>query len=625
MVSATAKEFHPSRLDTANECPLRNRGDKEDERVRLRSEQSWWPRQESRFHRATSSKTANLPSDDVTPEMHAFHLGSAGVHESKPLLERLIRIAVEYTQADRGLLILIRHSAPRIEAEVTTRHGRIAVTNRTALVTPADLPQCALHTVILTKQTVLLDDASADPSYSKEEYVRQACSRSIVCVPIVKRTQLVGTLYLENSLMPRAFTPDRVFVLQLLASQAAISLENAGLYSDLQRSEAFLADGQRISQTGSIGWSVSSGELYWSEQTYSIMEYDRAATPTLDLIFQLTHPDDRAILQQALHEAVRETTDFDVVHRLLMPDGRVKHVHLTGRAVNTDTLYFVGAVRDVTERVRAEETLREAQDDLARVNRVTIMGELTASLAHELAQPISGTMTNADTCLRSLERDTLDFDAVRRAVTTIARDAQRAGAIIGRICSQFKKGTPNREVVDVNEINRETVALLSDEATRYRITVRTELAADLPTLVGDRVQLQQVAMNLLLNSIEAMRDVEGIRELVIKSRRGENGRILVSVSDTGIGFPPQLAEQIFEPFFTTNPQGIGIGLRISRSIIESHNGRLWAVGSPGRGATFHLSLPVTRKAPRSPADTRNQSRVNTAKLDGVEPEDGARC
>ena len=252
-----------------------------------------------------------------------------------------------------------------------------------------------------------------------------------------------------------------------------------------------------------------------------------------------------------------------------------------------------GAVRDVTERLRAEEALRQAQGNLARINRVTTMGELTAALAHEISQPISGAITNANVSLRSLERDEPDLDTARKAVTRIVRDAQRANEIIGRIRSQFEKSSQKREVLDVNEIIRETVALLRGEAGRFNISVRTELAADLPSIVGDRVQLQQVTMNLIVNSIEAMKDVDGMRELYIQSQKAENEQILISVSDTGIGIPPQLAEQIFDPFFTTKPHGTGMGLRISRSIIESHSGRLWADPSPQRGAIFHLSLPAS--------------------------------
>jgi signal transduction histidine kinase len=224
---------------------------------------------------------------------------------------------------------------------------------------------------------------------------------------------------------------------------------------------------------------------------------------------------------------------------------------------------------------------------------VTTMGELAASLAHELSQPISGVITNANVCLRRLGQGTPDLDEVRAAVTRMGRDAQRAAEIIARIRSQFEKGAPKPQTLDVNEIIPETIALLRDEAVRYGITVRTELTADLPQIVGDRVQLQQVAMNLIVNSIEATKEVDGMREIVIQSQRAENEQIVVSFRDTGMGLPPQLAEQIFEPFFTTKTHGTGMGLRISRSIVESHGGRLWAESLAGRGATFHLSLPVS--------------------------------
>ncbi len=507
------------------------------------------------------------------------------------LVERLMRIAVEHAGADRGLLILVRDGAPRIEAEAITGHGKIEVAASQAVVAPSDVPQSALHYVFRTQQRLLLDDALADAVYSQDEYVRRKHPRSVLCLPIVKQANLIGALYLENNLAPFVFTPDRVTVLELLASQAAISLENAALYTDLRRSEAFLAQGQQISRTGTFGWSVG-GELYWSEEVYDILEYDRGVQASANLALQRIHPDDRDHVRRILDDAMRETKDFDSEHRLLMPDGRVKHVHTSGRAVNTGNLDFVGAVRDVTEHARAEEALRRAQGDLARINRVTTMGELTVSLAHEITQPITGAITNANVCLRKLGSDKLDLDDVRAVVMRIARDAQRAAEIIGRIRAQFEKGSVNREVIDVNEINRETVALLHGEAMRHNISVRTDLAADLPEIVGDRVQLQQVAMNLIVNSIEAMKDVDGIRELAIKSRREENGQILVSVSDTGTGFPPQLAEQIFDPFFTTKAQGTGMGLRISRSIIESHGGRLWAISSPGRGATFQFALPA---------------------------------
>jgi len=240
---------------------------------------------------------------------------------------------------------------------------------------------------------------------------------------------------------------------------------------------------------------------------------------------------------------------------------------------------------------RTEEALRQSQADLAQVNRVTTMGELTASLAHEVNQPIAAAVTDANTCLRWLTRDQPDVEEARAAASRVVKDAARASEIISRVRSLFKKGTQQRELVDVNEVIRGMIGLLRSEATRYSISVRTELSEDLPQIMGDRVQLQQVLMNLMINSIEAMKNVDGWRELAVKSQRAEDEQVIVSVSDSGVGLPPQYAEQIFNAFFTTKRDGTGMGLRISRSIVESHGGRLWAADNSPRGASFHLTLP----------------------------------
>ena len=262
---------------------------------------------------------------------------------------------------------------------------------------------------------------------------------------------------------------------------------------------------------------------------------------------------------------------------------------------------LIAALIEIKRRVedsrnRAEEALRQATSDLTRVSRVTTMGELTASLSHEINQPIAAAITDANTCLRWLMRDQPDLEEAREAASRTIKDTTRAAEIVNRLRQLFKKGTPQRQLVDINEVIREMVGLLRGEAARYSISVRTDLAASLPHVMGDRVQLQQVLMNLMLNSIDAMRDVKGPRELTVNSRPGENEQVVVSVSDTGVGIPQQQADQIFNAFFTTKPHGTGMGLRISRSIIESHGGRLWAADNPPRGASFHLTLP-TRAEP----------------------------
>jgi PAS domain S-box-containing protein len=366
----------------------------------------------------------------------------------------------------------------------------------------------------------------------------------------------------------------------------------------LKESEAYLSEAQRLSHTGSFGWRVSTGDLVWSEESFRIFAYEPEAKPTLELVFARTHPEDAALVKETIQRASQDGKDFDFEYRLAMPDGSVKHVHVVAHAQKgaSGKLEYVGAMMDVTERKRAEDSLRQMQTDLEHVSRVTTMGQLTASLAHEVNQPIAAAITNANTCLRWLAAGTPNVEEARAAATRIMKDGTRAADIISRIRLLFKKGSAERKLVDVNEVIREMVVLLRGEATRYNIFVRTELTVDLPDVMGDRVQLQQVLMNLMMNGIEAMKDMDGIRELVIESRRAENGQVLVSVNDTGIGLPAQQADHIFNAFFTTKAQGTGMGLAISRSIVESHGGRLWAAGNAPRGASFFLSLPIELEA-----------------------------
>lgn len=364
------------------------------------------------------------------------------------------------------------------------------------------------------------------------------------------------------------------------------------LYWELRRRETYLAEAQKLSHTGSFGLDISSGDVYWSEETFRIFELEPRASVTLELIAQRIHPEDRAAVQEAFESASREKSEFDLEHRLLMPDGSVKYLHVVGRPSTDESgrFEFVGAVTDLTERRRAEEALRQAQATLAHVTRVTTLGEITASIAHEVNQPLAAAITDSNTCLRWLVRDPPDVEEAREAASRSAKNTTRAADIIARIRRLFKKGAPQREAVDVNEVIRETIILLHNEADRHSVLIHPELAADVPRVAADRVQLQQVVMNLMLNGIEAMKGTSS-GELTMKSQLASDGYLLVSVSDTGVGLAPLQADQIFNAFFTTKPDGTGMGLTISRSIIESHDGRLWATANNGCGTTFHFTLP----------------------------------
>ena len=377
----------------------------------------------------------------------------------------------------------------------------------------------------------------------------------------------------------------------------------------LRRSQSYLAEAQRLSHTGSWASIPASGEIrYMSEECYRVLGFDpRGGQPRYETFFQSIHLDDQAKVREAIEAAGRENKEFELDYRIVHPGGEIRDIHVVGHPVpraTGDSVEFVGSVIDITERKRAEEErerLRQAQADLAHVNRVTTMGELTASLAHDVNQPIAAAVTNANTCVRWLTRDHPDLEEARAAAMRIVKDGTRAAEIVSRIRQIFKKGIPERELVDVNDVIREMIVLLRGEATQHHISFLTEIAADLPKVMGDRVQLQQVVMNLIVNSIDAMKDVDEKREVVIKSQREENGHIKVSVSDTGVGLPPQQEDQIFNAFFTTKPHGTGMGLRICRSIVESHGGRLWATGKSGRGAKFQFTLPTTVEVHEHPA------------------------
>jgi signal transduction histidine kinase len=377
---------------------------------------------------------------------------------------------------------------------------------------------------------------------------------------------------------------------QMANDLRAIAERNDGL----RRSQAFLAEAQRLSLTGSFSWRVATDELSWSDQLYRIFEFDPGRPVTLELIGTRVHPEDLPQLQDVIERARGAGTDFEYEHRLQMPDQSIKYLHMVAHGTRDEDgrLEYIGAVQDVTARRLSDQALGKAQSELAHVARVTALSTLTASIAHEVSQPLSGIVTNASTCLRMLAADPPDVGGARETARRTIRDGNRASDVIARVRALFTNKESATESVDLNEVTREVIALLLTELQRNGASLQLQLAHDLPAATGDRVQLQQVILNLLRNACEAMVDVhDRPRQLLIRTEREDGDRVRVSVRDAGVGVDPQNMNKLLDAFYTTKADGMGIGLSVSRSIIEGHHGRLWAEPNDGPGATFSFSIP----------------------------------
>ncbi|MEJ8570659.1 PAS domain S-box protein [Microbaculum marinum] len=362
----------------------------------------------------------------------------------------------------------------------------------------------------------------------------------------------------------------------------------------LRQSEAYLAEAQRLSRTGSFGLKPGGGHIRWSDEMYRIFELEPGVEPTRDWIVSRTHPDDRALVTRLIEE-ISDDTNWDIEHRLAMPDGTVKYVKVVAHAVEDERgdKEFVGAVMDVTSTRHAEERLQRLQAELAHVTRVSTLGELTASIAHEVNQPLAAILTNGQVGLRWLDREEPDLDEVRAAVGDIVNGARRASDVIQRLRMLYRKSDPQMRPLDVNGVLDDTLALMRPILRSHDLSVREDLASSLPEVSGDPIQLQQVIVNLIVNGMDAIDGAGGSRrEVVLRSRLDGAGEVVVEVEDSGSGIAPGEEERIFEAFFTTKPAGMGMGLSICRSIMEHHGGRLWVSGSGPDGTTMSIALPV---------------------------------
>jgi PAS domain S-box-containing protein len=522
------------------------------------------------------------------------------------LIHTVMRTAIEHAGAERGLLILAEGDKHRILAETTTNVDGLSVGLRESNVTAAEFPESVIQYVVRTNETVLLHDASGDKSFSVDEYIRRHHVRSILCLPLIKDSRLIGVLYLENNLTPQVFTASRMVVLKLLASQAAISLENIRLYGEIQERETNVRRLVDANIIGIVMWDLQGGVIDANEAFLQIVGYDRDDLLSGRMNWRdLTAPEWRAADEKRLMElqATGRIQPYEKEYR--HKDGHSVPVLIGCADFAAKRDEGVAFVLDLTDRKKAERAMRdselryrEAQMELARANRIATLGQMSASIAHEINQPVAATVTNAQAALRFLQGGQPNIEEVRQALTRIVRLGNRVVEVVGRIRALVQKVPPRDDEVDLNEAIGEVISLSHGELIKNGVLVDCEFAPGLPLVRADRIQLQQVILNLTMNAIEAMNSLpEGGRELRISTRDVDGGDILVAVQDSGPGVDPVGSERMFDPFYSTKPGGLGIGLSICRSIIEGHEGRIWAEAVEPHGAAFAFTLPAHRSGP----------------------------
>jgi PAS domain S-box-containing protein len=671
---------------------------------------------------ATSTIAASVEQLDLATVIKVSQAISGEIVLEK-LLEMLMRTALEQAGAERGLLILSRGAEQRIAAEATTDGDLVTVHLRDEDVAATVLPESVLHYVLRTRESLILDDASSHNPFSADPYIVKSYLRSILCLPLINQGKLTGILYLENNLTPRVFTPDRVTLLTVLASQAAISLENSRLYRDVADREGkirrlvdaniigiIIADREgRILEANDaflriVGYDredLVSGRVRWTElsppewrerdmltlaelsSTGIVQPFEKeyfrkdgSRVPVLigaamfkeggdkglAFVLDLTerkraeetlraseakfrsaidgiaglvtilapsgelqyvnspvteyfgrtveelknwgtsdavHPEDLPRVLEAYETSIAAGTPFHHELRLRRFDGEYRWFENRGAPVRDESgriTRWYCLLTDTEDRTQALARLQQMQSDFAHTNRVNMMGELAASLSHEILHPIATARNNAWAGMRFLEMSPPNLDKAQIALGCVVRDADRATDIVGRMRDQIKKAPPRNERFDFNEVIDEVIVMVRSTIAKNRIVVRTHLMNGLVPIWGDRVQLQQVLVNLILNAVESMSPVEDrARELSIRTEQGQTGGILVAVGDSGPGIAPGNLERVFDPFYTTKTSGVGMGLSICRTIINGHGGRLWVVANEPRGAVFKFTLPAVQE------------------------------
>jgi len=577
-------------LRTARDCYLQWGADG---KVRQLEQLHPYLREEKSLPEPTSTIVAPVEHLDLATVIKVSQAVSSEVI-LETLIDKLMRVAMEHAGAERGLLILSRGAEPRIVAKAKIDGDTVAVDLCDDPVTAAVLPEAILHHVLRARESIILDDAAAQNPFSADSYIHQREARSIFCLPLIAQAKLVGALYLENNLTARVFASARIAVLKLLASQAAIALENARLYRDLAEREAKI---RRLVDANLIGifiWGLQ-GQIIEANDTFlRMVGYDHEDLAAGRVRWtDLAPPQWLGRTAGAPEEIDTRGAAQAYEKEYLRKDGSRVPVLIGSTAFDEARDEGVTFVLDLTERKRAEAAAREVQLELAHANRVATMGQLSASIAHEINQPIGAAITYAQAGLSWLRAKPPNLEEALHALNLIVESSVRTAEVIDRIRALFKKAPTRNERLDINDGIREVIELTRGEAVKHDVSVQTDLADSLPLIYGDRVQLQQVILNLIMNAVEAMSGAsDGKRELLISTRKADLQGVLVGVRDSGPGLAPEALERLFDAFYTTKPGGLGLGLSICRSIIEAHGGRLWANANVPHGAIFEFTVPA---------------------------------
>jgi PAS domain S-box-containing protein len=517
------------------------------------------------------------------------------------LIDTIMRTAIEHAGAARAVLLLTRGVEQHIVAEATLELDGVVVRHRGDAAFEVELPEPIIHLVARTQEYVIIDDANSDTTLSQDAYVRRHQTRSLLCLPLTNHAKLGGLLYLENNLAPRSFTTARLEVLKILASQAAISLENTRLYADLEEREARIRRLVDSDVIGIIIWDLDGRIIDCNDAFLRLVQYERKDLDAGLRWFDMTPSDWQEIhAEQELEELTTTGMMQAREKEFFRKDGSRVPVLIGAAAFDGKPNQGVAYILDLTERKRAEENARESekryrevQAALAHANRVATTGQLSASIAHEVNQPLTAMITNTHAALRWLAAFPPNLDEVRDALISIVRNGNRANDVIGRIRALFKKSSPRRDRLEINSAIRDVIELTLTEAERTGVRVKTQFAEELPVIEGDRVQLQQVMLNLIVNAIEAMCAIDTRpRELLITTEANEADGVVVSVHDSGPGLLPAAKKLVFDAFYTTKSGGMGMGLSICRSIIEAHGGRVWTIPNRPWGVIFRFNLPT---------------------------------